>query len=77
MRRFFLIALTAGLLSPTAVNAWGRYSSMYEAEKACEKWVGKSSRKSCMREDATKQILGIHNINNDWSNFKVKKYFRY
>ena len=40
MNRLLLLALTAGLLSPIAANAfWGKYASKAQAEIACEKWA--------------------------------------
>ena len=42
MKRFLLLALTAGLLSPIAAEAFWKYGSKYEAKKACEAWRAKS-----------------------------------
>ena len=42
MKRLLLLALTAGLLSPVAAEAFWKYGSKYEAKKACEAWSAKS-----------------------------------
>tara|TARA_R100000655_G_scaffold71481_1_gene109895 strand:+ start:263 stop:637 length:375 start_codon:yes stop_codon:yes gene_type:complete len=40
MKRFLLLALTAGLLSPITAKAfWGKYESKAQAEIACKKWA--------------------------------------
>ena len=38
MKRFFLLALTAGLLSPIAVESEGLYDTQKEAWEACVAW---------------------------------------
>ena len=42
MKRLLLIALTAGLLSPISAEAFWKYGSKHEAEKACKAWMNKS-----------------------------------
>ena len=77
MKRFLLFALTAGLLSPIAAEAFWKYGSLYEAIQACEKWRdagGKYKRayqpmqasfvkiRECWNEEKTNQILGGSDI---------------
>ena len=45
MKRLLLFALTAGLLTPFAANAfWGKYNSNLEARRACDDWAKKAGQ---------------------------------
>ena len=74
MNRILLLALTAGLVSPIAAEAFWKYTSLYEARAACSKWSGKGGSftwdgnskgypmtdylRNCIHEDETNQFLG-------------------
>ncbi len=87
-----LLPLLAALALPTAVNAFGKYPSSYEAHQACQKF--RSNRKDkpdshCKQEYNTRQIMYIRNYHcqnrkfDNWGkpikcgSLKIIKRFRY
>ena len=44
MKRFLLLTLTAGLLSPIAGEAFWKYGSMEQARDACYEWLKKGGK---------------------------------